>query len=86
MLVRVLLFAALRDAAHAREVGVHLPDDARVSDLRRAVAEAYPALAPLLKNAAVAVNQEYAEADTPLRPGDEAALIPPVSGGMACSG
>lgn len=85
MVVRVLLFAALRDAAGAREVRVELPDGARVADLRHAVAQAYPALAPLLANAAVAVNQAYAEADALLRPGDEAALIPPVSGGMACS-
>lgn len=29
----------------------------------------------------VAVNQEYAGPDTPVRPGDEVALFPPVTGG-----
>jgi molybdopterin synthase catalytic subunit len=29
----------------------------------------------------VAVNREYATADQPVRPGDEVALVPPVSGG-----
>ena len=29
----------------------------------------------------VAVNQEYAQADDPVRPGDEVALFPPVTGG-----
>ncbi|MBX6323012.1 MAG: molybdopterin converting factor subunit 1 [Rhodospirillaceae bacterium] len=29
----------------------------------------------------VAVNQEYAGADDPVRPGDEVALFPPVTGG-----
>ena len=28
-----------------------------------------------------AVNQEYADADTPVRPGDEVAFFPPVTGG-----
>jgi molybdopterin converting factor subunit 1 len=79
--VRVLLFAALREAAGARELTVTLPEGATVADLRAELAEAYPALAPLLPNSGVAVNQELAEPDAPLRPGDEVALIPPVSGG-----
>ena len=29
----------------------------------------------------VAVNQEYARADHPVKPGDEVALFPPVTGG-----
>ncbi|WP_347160052.1 molybdopterin converting factor subunit 1 [Pontibacter chitinilyticus] len=34
-----------------------------------------------LSSMAVAVNSEYAGDDAPLQPGDEIALIPPVSGG-----
>ena len=29
----------------------------------------------------VAVNQQFARADTPLHPGDELAFLPPISGG-----
>lgn len=29
----------------------------------------------------VAVNQDFAEADAPVRPGDEVAIFPPVTGG-----
>jgi molybdopterin converting factor subunit 1 len=81
MTVRVLLFAALREAAGARELTVELPDGADLAGLRAAVGAARPALRPYLETAAVAVNEEYAGPDTRLHPGDVAALIPPVSGG-----
>jgi molybdopterin converting factor subunit 1 len=81
MNVRVLLFAALREAAGSRELTVELPEGADVAQLRAAVGAARPALRPYLENAAVAVNEEYADGGTRLYPGDIAALIPPVSGG-----
>lgn len=81
MPVRVLLFAALRDAAGAREVSVDVAPGSSVAELRDALARGYPALAPLLGNSAVAVNEEYADGDTRLQSGDSVALIPPVSGG-----
>ena len=38
-------------------------------------------LAPLPAEALLAVNQSFADRATPLRDGDEVALMPPVSGG-----
>ena len=81
MNVRVLLFAALREAAGSREVSIAVPDGASVADLRERLAVEYPSLARLLANAAVAVNEEYADAADRLNAGDVAAFIPPVSGG-----
>jgi molybdopterin converting factor subunit 1 len=81
MQARVLLFAALREKAGAREVLVEVPAGATVAELRDAVAALHPSLAPLLRNVAAAVNEEYAAADHSLREGDTVALIPPVSGG-----
>ena len=40
-----------------------------------------PRLAPLPKDALLAVNQSFADRATPLADGDEVALMPPVSGG-----
>jgi molybdopterin converting factor small subunit len=40
-----------------------------------------PALRDLLPRAAVAVNEDFADDDTPIPPGVEVAIIPPVSGG-----
>jgi molybdopterin synthase catalytic subunit len=79
--VRVRLFAILRERAGS-EVQVELPDGATVQEALRALAE-LPSLAGVLDRIAVrmAVNREYATVDTPLRAGDELALIPPTSGG-----
>jgi len=76
MEVRVRLFAALRERAGTSEIGLELPDGARVGD-------ALAQLGALTDGVSVvmAVNQEYADAAVPLHSGDEVALIPPVSGG-----
>jgi len=78
---RVKLFARARDLAGAAEVAVDLPDAATVADLRRRLAADRPALAGLLQRCAVAVDNEFADSDTPLSPTAEVALLPPVSGG-----
>ncbi len=81
MNVRVLLFAALREAAGARELEVAVAEGAGVPELREAVALACPPLRPLLPNAGVAINEEYVDHRARVQPGDVVALIPPVSGG-----
>lgn len=78
MVIRVRLFAMLRERAGARELELELPDGARVRDALDRVDGLAGGL-PLV----MAVNREYADADAPLAAGDELALIPPVSGGAA---
>jgi molybdopterin synthase catalytic subunit len=74
--VRVRLFAILRERAGGNELELELPDSARVSDALEALGDVTQGLKVVL-----AVNREYVPADTVLQPGDELALIPPVSGG-----
>jgi molybdopterin synthase catalytic subunit len=74
----VLLFAMLRERAGARQLTIELPDGARVSDALAELGDLAAGL-PLV----MAVNREYAPEDHVLDPGDELALIPPVSGGEA---
>jgi molybdopterin synthase catalytic subunit len=74
--VTVRLFALLRERAGARELRLELPEGARVGDALRALGPLAEGL-PLV----MAVNREYAAEDQTLDPGDELALIPPVSGG-----
>src|ERR687886_843859 len=76
MEVTVRLFAMLRERAGAREVTLELPEGACVRDAIAAldgVADGLPVV--------MAVNREYADDEARLDPGDELALIPPVSGG-----
>lgn len=76
MVVRIRLFAMLRERAGTSELSLELPDGARVRDALAAVEDLAGGL-PLV----MAINREYADADAPLSAGDELALIPPVSGG-----
>ncbi|MCM2335144.1 MAG: molybdopterin converting factor subunit 1 [Anaeromyxobacteraceae bacterium] len=83
MPVTVLFFAAARDAAGAaREVLDPAP--ATVGALRAALAARRPELARLLPRCRLAVDQEFAPDEAPLRDGVEVAVVPPVAGGAPC--
>ena len=83
MSVNVLLFAAARDAVGKSKVAVELPEGCTVAMLRELLSVQYLALAPVLANSQIAVNQEWASDDVAIAVNDEVAVIPPVSGG-AC--
>lgn len=76
MLVTVRLFAMLRERAGTDRLQLELPDGAVVADALDAVGDLGGGASLVL-----AVNRRYAGPDEPLSPGDELALIPPVSGG-----
>jgi molybdopterin synthase catalytic subunit len=80
--VTVRLFAILRDRAGRDSIELRLPEGATVADALRALADT-PGLADPLARLTVrmAVNRDYADAETALASGDELALVPPVSGG-----
>lgn len=83
MRLEVMLFATLKSRAGRSRVEVEVPEGASPAQLLAAVGAACPALAPALESAVVAVNREFAFEDIALKPGDEVALFPPVSGGTA---
>ena len=76
MVVQVRLFAGLRERAGWSERDLDVADGASVADVW-ALLELGERPGGLL----YAVNLEYAGEDRVLQPGDEVALIPPVSGG-----
>jgi molybdopterin synthase sulfur carrier subunit len=81
MTVTVKLFARARDLAGTATLTVELPAGATAADLRRRLAELYPALTSLLPRCALAVDGDFAEETRALNGGEEAAVLPPVSGG-----
>jgi molybdopterin converting factor subunit 1 len=82
LIVRVRLFAVLRERAGSEEVEVELREGATVAEALAALGDGHR-LGDILDRMPVrmAVNRDYADAGTRLDPGDELALIPPVSGG-----
>jgi molybdopterin converting factor small subunit len=81
MQVRVRLGAGLARLAAAPVVGLELDDGATVEDALARLACDQPELARPLRAALPVVAGSHAEPDRPLRPGEELALVTPLSGG-----
>jgi molybdopterin synthase catalytic subunit len=88
MLLRVRLFAVLRERAGSDSVEIEIEEGATVADALGALAAHSAPLAEALGAMPVvmAVNRTYVEPDAVLSAGDELALIPPVSGGVTAGG
>jgi molybdopterin synthase catalytic subunit len=83
MVVRVRLFASLRQAVGMATLSYSLPDGATVVDLVQGLIAEYPRLPSAAGAIYASVNRVYAGQDTVLQHGDEVGLFPPVSGGQA---
>jgi len=77
----VRLFAVARERVGRGEITVELPNGGTVADLRSALAEQFPPLAPIAARVMIAVDSEYADDAAVVPPGATLAVIPPVSGG-----
>jgi molybdopterin synthase sulfur carrier subunit len=77
MPIRVKYFASLRERMGRSDDAVDPAQVATVADVWARVSgrKTLPA------NTLVAINAEYADADQPVRDGDEVAFFPPVTGG-----
>ena len=81
MRVTLLYFAAARERAGVPRETVELRDGATAADAREAACAAHPGLRAIVERLRLAVDQQFAPAERPLRDGAEVAFIPPVSGG-----
>lgn len=79
--VQVLVFGELRDIIGASQVSVSMPPASRIVDLLVVLETRFPRLSTHRERMACAVNAKWSDAATTLQPGDEVALLPPVSGG-----
>ena len=85
MKLKVLLFAAAKDAAGTPELELELADadSTGISVVVSALQKQYPQLERILPRCALAINGEYVTEDAApaLKAGDEVAVLPPMSGG-----
>jgi MoaE-MoaD fusion protein len=86
MRVHVRFFGILKELAGKPDDVLELHESATVADLLAFCEERIPTLKSAMAAIAVAVNQEYAGAETSLKSEDEVALLPPVSGGSQPDG
>ena len=84
-MVTILYFARLRETLGTASEQLALPEGVcNIASLRDTLVSRGGAWAHELapsKNVRMAVNQDIASADTPVRDGDEVAFFPPVTGG-----
>lgn len=79
--IQIRVFAGLKERLGGDRVELELPADATVAQARSALAEAYPAAAPLVQRALFATESDYLADTTPVPSTGDLACIPPVSGG-----
>lgn len=83
--IRLLYFAWLRERIGSGEEELALPPSAAtvagLVDLLRARGGGYEAAFGATATIRCAINQEFAAPDALIRPGDEVAFFPPVTGG-----
>ena len=80
MQVTVKLFAMLKEGL-GESVVLDVPEPATVRALLQRFSQVHPRFAPAVASLRVAVDHAYAQGDEVIRPGQEVAIIPPVSGG-----
>ena len=81
MKVMVRYFASMRDATGVKEEEIELPDEGTIETLIKEAKKRHSMLKVQNRAIIVSVNGEFAEASRQLKPTDEVAMFPPVSGG-----
>lgn len=81
LVIKVLYFAALREACGRAEEDWPVTGALAVTELLKELTRRHPTLAPRLSSIRVAINEEFATPDARVQPGSVVALLPPVAGG-----
>jgi len=81
MRVTVRFFASHREATGLSTYVADVPDGSSAADVLRSLYRPFPKLESASGTVAFAVNRNQVTPATPLRDGDELALLPPMAGG-----
>ncbi len=80
-MLKVRFFASLKDLVGDSELEMQLEEKTSVRSIFHQLETRFPELKKFQPILSVAVNQEYADFDPSVSPGDELSFFPPVSGG-----
>lgn len=80
MQVKIRTFGIAKEICGGPTFELEVPENVNAEQVKRLIAQRFTRLGQLA-SFMLAVNEEYAEPDTLIAPGDDIALIPPVSGG-----
>ncbi len=86
MRVRLLLFAALREAVGKKEHLLEVPSELSLADVVRLAEAEIPEIARYRGRLLVSLNQERVPLEAAVCDGDEVAFLPPMSGGSGEGG
>ncbi len=78
--IYILAFGIVKEITGSQMVSLTIASQITAGELMQQLISLYPELSKL-RSIAIAINGVYATTDTIISPGDELALIPPVSGG-----
>jgi len=81
--IKVLFFGLLKDVCGKADDRLQAPEGATAGFVFDHYAAQYPTLAEMAGSIVIARNREFTDRGQALEDGDEIALLPPVSGGMA---
>ena len=79
--MKVLFFAQCRQVTGCHDFHLRSYRSMTEDEFWAALVEVFPGLAPFRKTARLARNETYLQGGELIQPGDEIAVIPPVSGG-----
>ncbi|HLF13996.1 MAG TPA: molybdopterin converting factor subunit 1 [Bacteroidota bacterium] len=79
--IRVRVFGRVKEIVGSDEIDLPAGAGETTGTVLKSLIDRYPPLAPWRDYLRVAVNQEYVPDERTVSPGDEVAIIPPVSGG-----
>ena len=81
MRVRLLFFAAIREIVGCEEMERDIAEGLSTGGLLDELVSEYPKLGPFAPVVQIAVNHEVVDLRHGIKPDDEVAFLPPVSGG-----
>ena len=80
MQINILAFGIAKEVIQGSQLKLKLDNPATVADVKKHLCRRFPEF-ERLASLRIAVNNEYADDDHPLKEQDEVVIIPPVSGG-----